>query len=324
MKPIIKFIFIFLITSLHSYAIDYKKDFSHLFDVQQGVKIIVENGDGDVVIESWDQDQVKVDVVYHSVSSDKDNVEFDVEFNQKNNSVYIIGREYRGNFNFAFHYRNYKYKISAPSYASVDLKGSDGDIIIRGINGGVECRTDDGNIYLADIRNELTEVYTTDGDVTIKNLNGGLYVKSDDGDVTIEDVTGKQVQVKAADGDVNIFNSKSNFRINSDDGGVTLSKVEGKEIDVRTSDGDVDIFYIGTDEIDFYINTDDGRVDLKLDKMVSAAFVIETNDGNIRFNASQSHIITEKDHFIRGEFGSGKGKIHIQTSDGSVHLTNKF
>ena len=80
------FILIFFIATI-SFAKDYKKDFNHTFKVKEGVTIILENGDGDVQINTWDKNEIVVEVTYHASSKyagDRDKHDFDVEFRRPN------------------------------------------------------------------------------------------------------------------------------------------------------------------------------------------------------------------------------------------------
>ena len=60
-----KIIFILFISSSLLFAKDINKNFNHLFAIEKGATLFLESGDGDVNIQTWDKDQIKVDVVYH-------------------------------------------------------------------------------------------------------------------------------------------------------------------------------------------------------------------------------------------------------------------
>lgn len=328
MKTSLTTLIICIITAL-CFAKDYKKEFSHSFDVKEGATIILENGDGNVEILSWEKDEISVAVVYHASSKyagDKDNNNFDVEFSQKGDDVYIIGHEYRAKMNgfFSFQYIKYDYKIYTPAYTNIEIKSEDGDINIQNISGEIDCRLGDGSIYMTDIINNRSRISTQDGNIKIEKHKGDLNIKGDDGNVTIKNAVAKQIDISLKDGRIKIKDSSADFYVDSDDGGISLLNVSGNTLEARSKDGDVDIVFDGKGAVDIIVSTDDGSVDIELKNPVSAMFNIETGDGSIRFDVDDSNIITEKEHYLRGEFGNGEGKIKVRTNDGSIFLSSKF
>ena len=306
-------------------AKELKKDFNHTFNVSEGTVLILENGDGNVVIQTWDKDQIQVDVSYHAdirSSRENDVEDFKVDFKQDGKSVYITGKEYRQSWSgyYSINHIEYTYKIFLPSYTELEIYSDDGNIEIENLKANIKCRTDDGNLDLINITNENTNLKLKDGDVRISSLNGNLEIRCDDGNIVLEDVTVDEAEISASDGRIRIRNSSGDFFVDSDDGDINLTQVSGKKLDVRTKDGDVDIVYNGTNLEDLVVSTKDGRVTLQLDEKISAQFLLETNDGHIRFDLNEAEIISENKRRIRGELGSGAGNIRIKTGDGSISM----
>lgn len=329
MKVFPSVIILLLLCFSISFAKDYKKDFSHTFKVSEGVTIILDNGDGDVHIETWEKDEIAVEVIYHASSKyagEKDILDFEVEFDQKGNDVYIIGHEYNAKMSnfFSFKYLDYSYKISAPAYTNLEIKSSDGDIEIQSVTGDIDCKVDDGDFYMADAKNNISRIFSEDGSVRIEKHSGNLNINTGDGDVTVESTKAKQVEISTQDGRIKVRDSAADFFVDSNDGNITLINISGKEIDARSGDGDVDIIFDGEGPVDFIINTDDGRVNIELNNPVSALFSIESGDGHIRFDAPDSNILRDDEHYLKGELGNGDGRIKVRTSDGSISLSTNF
>ncbi|MCB0281370.1 MAG: DUF4097 family beta strand repeat protein [Calditrichae bacterium] len=320
--------FILFIFSI-AFAKDLKKDFSHTFNVSDGAILILENGDGNVNIKTWEKDQIQVDVVYHAQiksSSQTDIDKFDIEFSQNGNKVYVIERNKRKLVlgYFSINYIDYRYDIFVPSYTKVDIQADDGDIVINDLKANVRIKGDDGKIELKNIFESKMNLHTQDGRINLENVSGILNIKSDDGDVFINDISVSEAEISGSDGKVKIKNSRGDFYITTDDGDVTLDKITSHVLDVRTQDGDIDVRFAGRDNVDISLSTNDGRVNLDLDNPISAAFSIENDDGHIRFNLDDADISRDSKHLLKGNLGNGEGRLKIRTSDGSVSVNNAF
>ena len=67
------------------------------------------------------------------------------------------------------------------------------------------------------------------------------------------------------------------------------------------------------------MGADDGGVSVDLAPGISAAFVIETNDGRIRVS-NEGRVLSRDNHRVTGEIGDARGRIRIETEDGDVAL----
>jgi len=327
MKVFVLITFLFSISLI--YAKEYKEDFSHTFQVTQGTTVMLKNGDGDVYVSTWDKDEIKIDVIYHinsKSSRDDDNREFDVEFRQSGDRVYIVGHERkRTTFGFfSIQYIDYRYEISVPAYVKFDIDSDDGEINLEDIRGDIEIKMDDGDIILKNIVNEFTGIKTKDGDVHINTLKWELSIRADDGTVTLENIETTEGEVSASDGHIRIRDSKGDFFVDSDDGDISLVNIAGERLEAKTQDGDVDILFSGEGEVRLGIYTSDGSVNVEFDNPISAQFSLETDDGRIRFDVDNADIFSESKRYVNGDIGEGDGKIKVRTSDGSITISGSY
>lgn len=327
MKLLICGFFIFTFSFLN--AKEYQEDFNHVFQVEKGTTIMLKNGDGNVNITTWDRDEVKVDVIYHinsKSSRDDDSENFDMEFRQSGDRVYIIAHE-RRNTTFGFfsiQYIDYRYEITVPSYVKFDIDSDDGDVNIENITGNIECKFDDGDCVLKNISNDFTDIKTKDGDVNINYLKGELSVRADDGTTTLENLEVSEGEISASDGRIGIRDSQGNFFVDSDDGDISLVNIAGEKLNVKTQDGDVNVLFTGKGEVEVAINTNDGSVDVEFDNPVSAQFTLETDDGRIHFDVNDAKIDRQSKRYVTGDIGKGDGRIRVRTNDGSITLNGSY
>ena len=93
-----------------------------------------------------------------------------------------------------------------PANTSAELKCSDGDVLIEGIEGTIEISADDGDINLKDIGGSIV-ARADDGDITISGISGSLVAHSDDGDVEVSLEKGDKLTIASLaseDGDIDL------------------------------------------------------------------------------------------------------------------------
>src|SRR5215212_921481 len=104
-------------------------------NVEKGTKLAVNNFAGDVIIKTWDKDQVRVQVDH----SDRETV----EIRQAEQTLYVRSRSTRGGPS-----RSLDYNISIPSWMSVGVNGTYADVTAEGVGGDVSVETTHGDIVV--------------------------------------------------------------------------------------------------------------------------------------------------------------------------------
>lgn len=98
------------------------------------------------------------------------NRDFDVEFRQTANTIYVIGKE-PSSVAVGFYNKRvyeYVYEIHSPAYVALELDGDDGNVGIENWTAEIECRIDDRDIVMAKIEAGGLNIRTADGDVTLR------------------------------------------------------------------------------------------------------------------------------------------------------------
>jgi len=306
-------------------AKEINKDFHETFDVQKGDVLHLTHGDGNVTLIPWDKDKIDVEVHFRA------NVErvgigqeyqFDVEFSQRGNFVYVTEKENSG-FTIGFSsFKTYEYiyEIKAPNYIRLDFKGDDGDVDIKGWREEIECRLDDGDLVLRDIDSKRVRIWGEDGTIEIEKLKAELSVNIDDGDIYINGCELFECRLDMEDGDIQIQNSHGSFDITSDDGDVIFDRIRAERLYIRANDGNIDLDLLASDQIDADIKTDDGPVRVNLEKGFSTGFYAYSDDGRIRIGLENIEDFEDERHAKSGEIKGGKGRIRIRTTDGNITI----
>jgi len=288
--------FLIFITSFGSaVAKEINKEFHQSFDVKSGDSLHLRHGDGDVRLIPWKKNIIDVKVRYRA---DIDVVgirlgrkhDFDVEFRQTENTVYVTGKE-ESSATIGYQNKNvyeYVYEIHSPEYVQLDLDGDDGNVNIESWKAEIECRIDDGDINLRNIVGEKITIWGEDGNVEIDNLTGDLTIKVDDGDLILNACETTRCRLEAEDGDLDL----------------DLLAVEMFEADIKTDDGDV-------------------TVDLA--KVFSTSFYASADDADyIRIELDDIEDYKEDRISKSGSIHGGKGRMMIRTADGNITIKENY
>jgi hypothetical protein len=313
-------------------AKDINKNFHETFDVKQGDSLRLRHGDGNVKLSTWDKDTIDVKVCYRA---DIDAVgirlgskdDFNVEFRQTENTVYVTGRETsRGTIGFCNKKTyEYIYEISSPGYIRLDLDGDDGDVEISGWVAEIDIRIDDGDITLWDISGDETTIMGEDGDIEIENLGGDLTIELDDGDVHLMACDITRCRLEANDGDITANKSKGSFDIAVDDANVIMKEIAAEGLIIRSEDGDIDLDLLSSDTLDADIRTDDGDVTVDLEKGFSLSFHASADDVDyIRVDLDDIENYREDRVSKSGRLRDGAGRLKIRTADGDITIKHRL
>ena len=118
------------------------------FNVIPGQLLNVLTDAGDIVIKSWEMNEVSVKIYGDTDAENK--MEF--SFDQDEKGVTVIGEKEGGKLLGWLSSIDLKYEIIVPEEFDLDLKTAGGDITSREIKGDFELKTSGGDIYMKDIK----------------------------------------------------------------------------------------------------------------------------------------------------------------------------
>ena len=291
----------------------------------EGHRLLLEHGDGDVTITPWDKDEVDVVVRYRaSVSKIGPGKigDFEVVFSQKGKTLRIIGKE-GDTYAVGFVSRSeseYTYKIQAPSYLLLELRGDDGDVSIRDWRAPISCDLDDGDVDIHGVQARSTEIRLEDGDVQIEDLEGDLVVEGEDGSVDLRDCHFGLCRIEGEDGEVRIEDCEGSFELDTEDGDQDAQRILAHRFEARTEDGDIELDLRRSEDLDLEVETGDGDVSVGLAAGFSLRFDVETDGGGIRVHLPDATFVENEDDHVKGQQQGGRGRLRIQTDDGDVRL----
>ncbi|HPN39128.1 MAG TPA: DUF4097 family beta strand repeat-containing protein [Melioribacteraceae bacterium] len=270
MKNLLFVVFVFLF-SLNLLAEDLKLLQEKSFNVNKGEKLFLSaGGGGDVIIKSWDKNEVNVKVYGNKKAESK--MDFTIE--KKEMEVYVKGERKGSGFFSSFSNIRLKYTVMVPNEYMLELKTSGGDIKIDFVSGLKKLSTSGGDIELSSTKGSVS-ASTSGGDIVVDNTEGDISVSTSGGDIKLKTVNSK-IEASTSGGDV-----------------LVELRGENKGIDLSTSGGDIKLLVEKSIKADLELRTAGGDISVNIpltstEKISSSKFIGKCNDGGNSIKATTS------------------------------------
>ena len=213
---------------------------------------------GDVEVDSWRRDEVRVVVEKRSDVSDEAQAlalfeAFQVTTTPVSDTVQGQAGA-RGGDSLAS--VTVRLVVRVPSQFGVYIETAKGGIVIRDLGGDVEARTEWGGVTLNSVKGDVkaesgaggitvnngdgsAEVKTGRGGITFNSVNGDVKAETGAGGITVNSGDGS-VEVKADRGDIAINQRKGDVKAETGGGGIKVKDLSGPVV-VRTREGKIEI-----------------------------------------------------------------------------------
>lgn len=227
------------------------------FSIKPGKNLRIKTSTGDVIVTSWDKEEV-----YIKISGDDDaeeNMRF--EFENDGNLVELTAKK-QNSFTSWFEGLNLKIEVKVPHHFNIDVNTAGGDIKYGGINGKVFIQTSGGDIWGEKFTGRL-EAATSGGDISLIGYNSKIDASTSGGDIKL-DYSGENfgIELSTSGGDILVklpedFNASATLRTSGGDVycGLPMKNISkssnysivgdindgGELLIAETSGGDVDV-----------------------------------------------------------------------------------
>lgn len=190
MKQVMTVVAVVLLAAGAAWAGDFTEIFDQTYALDNGGRVGIENINGDVTIEVWDQAEVRVYAVKQASSPARLEA-LTIEVDASSRGVFI-DTHYPNSRDLGFADRQghseVEYTLTVPRFASIDgVDLVNGDLLIDGVEGDIEADTVNGTIVVRGAGGEI-ELDTVNGrielelgsavnhDVTLGSVNGTIEV----------------------------------------------------------------------------------------------------------------------------------------------------
>ena len=216
--------------------------FDQTYSVSERVQVSLENVNGDVRIEVWDQAEVRVQAEKFASSQERLD-ELEIEVNASQDSVrigthYPDHRSFFGWFSFGSsdHYR-VEYTLTVPRGAELDsIELVNGDLVVIGVQGGMEAELVNGDIIAKEIG----------GDLRLSTINGSIRPEFENMEnverIELESVNGEIKLILPSGASASVRVETLNGKLRNDFGlEIREHKYVGADMRGKIGAGDVDV-----------------------------------------------------------------------------------
>lgn len=255
--------------------------------VQSGARLDVNNFGGEIVVHTWNQNNVKV------TSSHSSRSRVDVSTSASTVLIRTAGR--RGPPSIV------DLDITVPTWMAMSLSGTYTDISVDGAGGAVTAES-------------------VQGDIEVTGGTGNIALKSVEGGVTLAKTKGR-IEVNSVEGDITVTDAVGDITVESVDGDIILARIDAVNIDVNTVDGD--ITYDGTIKTggSYRLATHDGDVAVVIPPAACVSGSVSTFDGDFDASFTVDTVRAGKHRF---SFTIGRcatpARLEVETFDGDIKL----
>jgi DUF4097 and DUF4098 domain-containing protein YvlB len=253
--------------------------------VKKGAKLDVSNFSGQVVIKTWDREEVRVELAH----PERDTIDI------RTTDQAVTIRSDRGNGRP----RSLDYTITVPEWMAISVSGTATDVTIEGAG--------------ADIA-----VETVRGDVRVRGGSGFVRLRSLQGSVWLEGAKGR-IETRTYNQGIRLTAVSGDISAEAINGGIVLEHVDSSEADVSTINGRIS--YEGTikDKGAYRLSTHNGRIDMVLAEAANATVTVRTYNGELRSTLpGQFSEATGRRRTVI--FGNGSAHVELNTFNGLISL----
>jgi hypothetical protein len=251
--------------------------------VTRGSRLSVTNNAGEVVIRTWDRDQLRVQARH----SPKTTVDIQTVANTLNLRTRGGGPV--------------DYDITAPAWLPVKVSG---EFLYIGIEGA---------------QNEVS-AETVRGDIVVKGGSGFVSAKSIQGEIIVEDAKGK-INASSVNEGIRITGGSGEIVAETTNGDITLTKVDAKSADVTTVNGDIRFEGTVSSGSRYRFSTHNGDITMVLPETAGATLSVRTYNGDFHSNLP-TKVVGEVRRGRRTTYtlGDGGAEIELESFGGTIRL----
>jgi lia operon protein LiaG len=195
---------------------------------------------------------------------------------------------------------------------AAEIGGVEGDVSFDNARGPITARGAKGRLKLD----------TGSSDVMVKDIEGDLWIDTGSGGITLDGLRGGELTLDTGSGDIQASDVDADKVLgDTGSGRISMEGVRATTVRLDTGSGDVDL-ELRSDVENLHVDTGSGSVRMIVPSRLGAEFEIETGSGGIDVDVPHQTISVERNH-VRGRFGDGRGRIHVDTGSGGVRVLRR-
>src|SRR5688572_18104770 len=265
-------------------------------DVAKGTRLVLSNNAGEVVVRSWDRDQVRIQATHgarETITAETTDMTLRVRTQRASGS--------RGPGGLV------DYQITVPRWMPVNLSGTYLDATIEGTTAEVTVETVHGN-------------------ARVSGGNGAVSLRSVEGVITVDKASGR-VQATTVNEGIRITNSTGEIAAETTNGNIFIDNAQTSNLEAFTVNGEVTFNGTIRDSGVYKLGTHNGDIRVGLGGANNATVFVRTFQGD--FTADFPVQLPEGQNARSGSkrfnftLGSGSARIELQSFGGDIVLGRK-
>jgi DUF4097 and DUF4098 domain-containing protein YvlB len=256
------------------------------FDVRANGRLELENFQGQIVVRSWEREQVRVRARHAA------NMRVDID--RTGSTVSIEGRNRRGAPG------DIAYDISVPRSFEIEIEAINSGIEVADVNGDVNVETINGHIALSGIAGRIY-ASSTQGRVTVRDSRGTLYAET----------VNEAIAVSNHNGDIDA---------ETVNGGITLTGIRAGEVNAETVNGSVQYDGEIRSSGRYDLSTHNGGITITIPEGTNATVDVETYNGELEADFPIQLRGSTAQRRTSFTIGNGGARIQLESFGGNIHL----
>jgi DUF4097 and DUF4098 domain-containing protein YvlB len=269
-------------------------------DVTKGTRLVLSNNAGEVVVRSWDRDQVRIQATHGSRET----------ITAETTDMTLRVRTQRASGSGPRGWRSaglVDYQITVPRWMPVNLSGTYLDATIEGTTAEVTVETVHGN-------------------ARVSGGNGAVSLRSVEGIITVDKASGR-VQATTVNEGIRLTNVSGDITAETTNGNIFIDNAQTSNLEAFTVNGEVTFNGTIRDNGAYRLGTHNGDIRVGLGGANNATIFVRTFQGDfaadfpVQLPAGQNPRSGSKR--FNFTLGSGSARVELQSFGGDIVLARK-
>ncbi len=255
--------------------------------VTRGARLEVHTFSGDVIVDAWDRDSVRVQAEHSSRER------IDIEASSMIVTVRPTSRDGGP--------RSVDLHLTVPRWMRVDVSGTYADVTITGVEAELNVET---------VRGDVT-VSGGSRFVSLKSVEGSVILTGSSGRITLRSVN-DGIVATAVSGDI------SAETVNGD---IEMSRMQGSSVDAATVNGDLSYDGVIRDDGQYRMTTHNGDIAITVPDKANARISVRTFNGELETGFPvKLEEGTQRNKRFDFTLGSGTARIELESFGGTIRI----
>jgi len=207
---------------------------------------------------------------------------------------------------------------------SIKLKSSSGSLTAENVKGSVLLETSYGSVTCKDISGGDIKLKSSSGKITLSKASfGDCSAHTSYGSIVTDELKGDSIGLHSDSGSINVATaSAGTIGVSTSYGRINCQQITTSDLTAKSGSGNIDIACSQSTppEITAEVATSYGSIDFAAPPNFSGQVDLKTNYGSIRTDLAITVAGEISKKHIQGKIGEGKGKLHLESSSGSIRI----